>query len=160
MQVSRVWLACLVALQGVAFAVGCTETEEGGGDGSGGDGAAANGSGASSTGGSAATGGAASATGGQAAATGAAGTGAGGAGAAGTGGGAIVGGDGAGGSTPCDDVNGFVGCCEGDVAKYCDDAGTVHEVPCGGTCGWFEDGYYFCDGQGADPSGTHPLACP
>ena len=55
---------------------------------------------------------------------------------------------------------GYEGCCDGVVLSYC--AGdTVSSAPCDGGCGWdAENGYYNCGGNGADPSGAHPLACP
>jgi len=159
MQLSRVWVASSFALLGFSSALlACSPTDdEGGGDNSSG--------GASATGGSATAGGGA-ATGGGATATGGSGSSATG-GATATGGGATATGGAGGGAnggggplTPCEAVNGSVGCCDGSVAKYCDDAGTVHDVPCSGQCGWYEDGYYFCDGEGMDPSGTHAMTCP
>ena len=56
--------------------------------------------------------------------------------------------------------NGFsyVGCCDGDVAKYCD-AGVVYAEDCGGGCGWAGNAGYYCGGSGTDPGGL-PIACP
>jgi len=56
-----------------------------------------------------------------------------------------------------------VGCCSAAVNKWCQD-GKVSQEDCGSestTCGWdATNEYYGCGGQGADPSGTSPLACP
>ncbi|MFT7624486.1 MAG: hypothetical protein ACI9WU_003674 [Myxococcota bacterium] len=54
----------------------------------------------------------------------------------------------------------FEGCCEGDTLKYCDRG--LQQGDCAeGGCGWEDTvGYYSCEGDGADPSGANPLACP
>lgn len=54
----------------------------------------------------------------------------------------------------------YEGCCDdGDMLRFCED-GALQGVPCENGCGWSNQGYYDCGGRGADPSGTHPLACP
>ncbi len=58
----------------------------------------------------------------------------------------------------------FEGCCRGGVLYYCDGAGVLLVADCAASpqCGW-DDFYqlYDCGTDGkADPSGTHPQACP
>ncbi len=59
----------------------------------------------------------------------------------------------------------YMGCCNGEEALWCDpDTGTLRQEDCadyGQNCGWVDSTYgYFCGGQGSDPSGTNPIACP
>ncbi len=61
----------------------------------------------------------------------------------------------------CASVDGVYGCCDdsGNL-RYCNDGKTVVEQTCLFSCGWSPVGEYVCDqAVGADPSGTHPIAC-
>jgi len=57
----------------------------------------------------------------------------------------------------------FEGCCDGDTALFCNGE-TVVGQDCSrlsepyNKCGWTGD-YYGCGGEGADPSGSHPMQC-
>ncbi len=64
-------------------------------------------------------------------------------------------------ATSCGSVAAF-GCCNGAWAETCTDKQPASEncASFGKTCGWLAtSGTYGCGGQGADPSGIHPLAC-
>jgi len=56
-----------------------------------------------------------------------------------------------------------VGCCAGNVLRYCD-SGELKSLSCGlnPTCGWLPNGqYYDCGTEGkVDPSGKHARDCP
>ena len=56
-------------------------------------------------------------------------------------------------------VLGWVGCCDGDVTRWCQ-SGEPQARTCEGGCGWDgEQGWYDCGFTGADPSGLHGRAC-
>ena len=61
----------------------------------------------------------------------------------------------------CEESHGLAGCCGADGDVYWYQNGQLQRVDCAHqSCGWNSvDGYYDCNGQGADPDGTHPLAC-
>jgi len=64
----------------------------------------------------------------------------------------------------CDDGISYVGCCDGNVATWCED-GELKTYDCeanyGVTCGWYQDSLqYWCkETADEDPSGNNPLAC-
>jgi hypothetical protein len=63
----------------------------------------------------------------------------------------------------CAEADSKVGCCDGNVLYYCETT-TLTSKKCSGSdvCGWDStSSYYGCVAPpgGADPSGTHPLAC-
>jgi hypothetical protein len=67
--------------------------------------------------------------------------------------------------TTCAQANGFVGCCQDNVAYFCK-AGmstvTAHQCTGGEVCGWDSSPmYYYCVSPpgGQDPSHQHPIAC-
>ena len=64
-------------------------------------------------------------------------------------------------SGACGDLD-FAGCCDGTVARWCED-GRPRELDCktGPLCGWNDaDGYYDCGTSGSsDASGAHPMHC-
>ncbi|PIE19423.1 MAG: hypothetical protein CSA65_02530 [Proteobacteria bacterium] len=55
---------------------------------------------------------------------------------------------------------GYVGCCAGTLLRFCV-GGVVLSLDCAGSpsCGWDGQRYACATNGGADPSGTHPLAC-
>ncbi len=59
---------------------------------------------------------------------------------------------------------GWLGCCDGTTARWCDpNTETPRRENCGAfgqECGWTEDYGYYCGGSGEDPSGTVPMNCP
>ena len=66
----------------------------------------------------------------------------------------------------CQDVT-FDGCCGQDGALYFCEKGKLCELDCPAlvppfdSCGWNDvSGWYDCGGDGPDPSGQNPLACP
>jgi hypothetical protein len=64
-------------------------------------------------------------------------------------------------SAGCGDIP-QIGCCDGDTLKVCLD-GMISVEECGAmglSCGWIPNWGYGCGGQGADPNGQFPLACP
>jgi len=68
------------------------------------------------------------------------------------------------GEPPKDKCNGigWVGCCEGNILKYCEgDSVVVTECGDEGNCGWKpSQNYYDCGTDGkADPSGENPMKC-
>jgi agmatine deiminase len=56
-----------------------------------------------------------------------------------------------------------LGCCDGQVLKYCNNKGQLSQQDCAAfpACGWNpSQGYYECGTTGAaDPSGTYPKSC-
>ena len=59
---------------------------------------------------------------------------------------------------PCGGVS-ATGCCDGDTLRWCV-VESLQSLSCEGGCGWDEEiGEYNCGGEGADPSGTHPMMC-
>jgi hypothetical protein len=72
-----------------------------------------------------------------------------------------------GGSAPtdCAQANGFVGCCDNNVAYFCKQGQTTvtaHACTNGQVCGWeTSKGYYYCVSPpgGADPTKANPIAC-
>ena len=66
--------------------------------------------------------------------------------------------------TTCAQAYQAFGCCVGNTLYYCSGGSTPTSKTCTGTkvCGWnATDGYYDCVASpgGADPGGTHPIAC-
>ena len=64
---------------------------------------------------------------------------------------------------PCQGID-VIGCCDGATLKFCQQ-GQMSNQSCGANgCGWNasggDSGWYDCGGEGADPSGAYPLACP
>lgn len=58
----------------------------------------------------------------------------------------------------CDGLT-YEGCCDELVLTWCED-GALETIACETSCGWStDDGFYNCNQEGAEPSGTWPLAC-
>jgi len=63
-------------------------------------------------------------------------------------------------TTGCGDIPN-VGCCDGSTFMLCGEEGVILVEECGNMgCGWIPNWGYGCGGQGEDPSGQFPLACP
>jgi len=56
----------------------------------------------------------------------------------------------------------YDGCCDGDVATWCDEGELLTEDCAGlpGSCGWDAESGYFCESDGGEDPGGLPKACP
>ena len=52
----------------------------------------------------------------------------------------------------------WVGCCDGEVSRWCQ-SGEAQAETCDGGCGWSPAGFYDCGFGGEDPSGAHLKQC-
>ncbi len=63
-------------------------------------------------------------------------------------------------AAPCGPIT-YEGCCDGTLLKYCNNTALTQQDCASQPCGWDPtSNFYTCGKTGADPSGTHPIACP